>query len=83
MKMPDLIGMEHFNAAERCVQYMQKNNALADNISILGIDELSEDDKNIVYRSKKMEKFFSQPVRIFFSNSPWENIGGLEKSIFF
>jgi ATP synthase F1 beta subunit len=64
MKMPDLIGMEHFNAAERCVQHMQKNNALADIISILGIDELSEDDKNIVYRSKKMEKFFSQPFTV-------------------
>merc|ERR1712019_92732 len=61
MKMPDLIGLEHFNVAERCVQHMQKNNALADIISILGIDELSEDDKNIVYRSRKMEKFFSQP----------------------
>jgi len=72
MKMPDLIGMEHFNAAERCVQHMQKNNALADIISILGIDELSEDDKNIVYRSKKMEKFFSQPfvVAEVFTNMP-------------
>ena len=69
----DLIGLEHFNVAERCVQHMQKNNALSDIISILGktmpcaprfhlkkflffcwgIDELSEDDKNIVYRSKK------------------------------
>ena len=36
MKMPDLIGLEHFNVAERCVQHMQKNNALADIISILG-----------------------------------------------
>merc|ERR1712178_287962 len=63
MKMPDLIGLEHFNVAERCVQHMQKNNALADIISILGIDELSEEDKNLVYRSRKMEKYFSQPFR--------------------
>merc|ERR1712025_423354 len=72
MKMPDLIGLEHFNVAERCVQHMQKNNALADIISILGIDELSEDDKNIVYRSKKMEKYFSQPfvVAEVFTNMP-------------
>merc|ERR1712048_1434593 len=72
MKMPDLIGLEHFNTAERCVQHMQKNNALADIISILGIDELSEDDKNIVYRSKKMEKYFSQPFTVaeVFTNMP-------------
>lgn len=72
MKMPDLIGLEHFNVAERCVQHMQKNNALSDIISILGIDELSEDDKNIVYRSKKMEKYFSQPfvVAEVFTNMP-------------
>merc|ERR1719379_797648 len=43
---------------------MQKNNALADIISILGIDELSEDDKNIVFRSRKMEKYFSQPFTV-------------------
>merc|ERR1719447_1461259 len=72
MKMPDLIGMEHFNTAENCVQHMQKNNALADIISILGIDELSEDDKNIVYRSRKMEKYFSQPFTVaeVFTNMP-------------
>jgi len=62
--MPDLIGLEHFRTAESCVQHMQKNNALADIISILGIDELSEDDKNLVYRSRKMEKYFSQPFTV-------------------
>merc|ERR1719327_349193 len=64
MMMPDLVGLNHFLTAERVVQHMQKNNALADIISILGIDELSEDDKNIVYRSRKMEKFFSQPFTV-------------------
>merc|ERR1712062_864235 len=70
--MPDLIGLEHFRTAENCVQHMQKNIALADIISILGIDELSEDDKNIVYRSRKMEKFFSQPFTVVevFTNMP-------------
>merc|ERR1711879_670065 len=70
--MPDLIGLEHFRTAENCVQHMQKNNALADIISILGIDELSEDDKNIVYRSRKMEKYFSQPFTVaeVFTNMP-------------
>merc|ERR1712141_219782 len=70
--MPDLIGLEHFRTAENCVQHLQKNNALADIISILGIDELSEDDKNTVYRSRKMEKFFSQPFTVaeVFTNMP-------------
>jgi len=62
--MPDLIGLEHFRTAENCVQHMQKNNALTDIISILGIDELSEGDKNLVYRSRKMEKYFSQPFTV-------------------
>merc|ERR1719245_1437846 len=75
--MPDLIGLEHFRTAENCVQHMQKNNALADIISILGIDELSEDDKNVVYRSKKMEKFFSQPfvVAEVFTNMKGKFVG--------
>merc|ERR1719499_2329306 len=64
MQMPDLIGLEHFRTAENCVQHMQKNNALTDIISILGIDELSESDKNLVYRSRKMEKYFSQPFTV-------------------
>jgi len=72
MKMPELIGHEHYNTAERVIQHMQKNNALADIIAILGIDELSEDDKNVVYRSRKMEKFFSQPFAVaeVFTNLP-------------
>merc|ERR1712037_25813 len=70
--MPDLVGLEHFRTTERVIQHMQKNNSLSDIISILGIDELSEDDKNIVYRSRKMEKFFSQPFTVaeVFTNLP-------------
>jgi len=64
MMMPDVVGLEHFNTTQNCVKHMIKNNSLADIISILGIDELSEADKNIVYRSKKMEKFFSQPFAV-------------------
>eukprot|EP00493_Phyllostaurus_siculus_P003368 UN03383 len=45
--MPDLIGLDHFRTAENCVQHMQKNNALTDIISILGVDGLSEGDKNL------------------------------------
>merc|ERR1712050_273231 len=56
MMMPDVVGVHHFNVAQRVVQHFQKNNALADIIAILGMEELSEDDKNIVFRSRKMEK---------------------------
>lgn len=64
MMMPDAIGLRHFETTQRVIQHMQKNNALADIISILGMDELSEEDKAIVYRSRKMEKFFSQPFKV-------------------
>merc|ERR550532_1989043 len=62
--MPDLVGLTHFLTAERVIQHFQKNNALSDIIAILGMDELSEDDKNIVFRSRKMEKFCSQPFTV-------------------
>lgn len=64
MMMPDAVGLRHFDTTQRVIQHMQKNNALADIIAILGMDELSEEDKAIVYRSRKMEKFFSQPFKV-------------------
>merc|ERR1739844_519952 len=70
--MPDVLGLGHFTIAERVIQHFQKNNSLADIIAILGMDELSEDDKNIVFRSRKMEKFCSQPFTVaeVFTNLP-------------
>merc|ERR1711941_5308 len=72
MMMPDLVGLTHFGTAQRIVQHFQKNNSLSDIIAILGMDELSEDDKNIVFRSRKMEKFCSQPFTVaeVFTNLP-------------
>jgi len=72
MMMPDLVGLHHFNQAQRVVQHFQKSNALADIIAILGMEELSEGDKNIVFRSRKMEKFCSQPFTVaeVFTNLP-------------
>jgi F-type H+-transporting ATPase subunit beta len=64
LMMPDAVGLRHFEVAQRIIQHMQKNNALADIIAILGMDELSEEDKAIVFRSRKMEKFFSQPFKV-------------------
>merc|ERR1719350_1867830 len=70
--MPDLLGLHHFNQAQRVVRHFQKSNALSDIIAILGMEELSEDDKNIVFRSRKMEKFCSQPFTVaeVFTNLP-------------
>merc|ERR1719261_79779 len=62
--MPDLLGVWHFDTCQRVIQHFQKNNALADIIAILGMEELSEDDKNIVFRSRKMEKWCSQPFKV-------------------
>merc|ERR1719509_2761 len=72
MMMPDLVGLHHFNQAQRVVRHFQKSNALSDIIAILGMEELSEDVKNIVFRSRKMEKFCSQPFTVaeVFTNLP-------------
>ena len=64
MMMPEAVGLRHFDTCQRVIQHFQKNNALADIIAILGMDELSEEDKAIVYRSRKMEKFCSQPFKV-------------------
>merc|ERR1712174_89508 len=64
MMMPEAVGLRHFDTCQRVIQHFQKNNALADIIAILGMDELSEEDKAIVFRSRKMEKFCSQPFKV-------------------
>merc|ERR1719447_1283265 len=64
MMMPEAVGLRHFETCQRVIQHFQKNNALADIIAILGMDELSEEDKAIVFRSRKMERFTSQPFKV-------------------
>merc|ERR1739846_246582 len=64
MMMPEAVGLRHFNTAQKVIQHFQKNNSLSDIIAILGMDELSEEDKAIVFRSRKMEKFTSQPFAV-------------------
>ena len=64
MMTPEAVGLRHFTVTQRVIQHLQKNNSLADIIAILGMDELSEEDKAIVFRSRKMEKFFSQPFKV-------------------
>ncbi|MCX6579041.1 MAG: F0F1 ATP synthase subunit beta [Candidatus Aminicenantes bacterium] len=58
---PKIIGDEHYQVARKVKEILQRYKDLEDIIKILGMEELSEDDKTIVYRARKIEKFLSQP----------------------
>ncbi len=58
---PTIVGEEHYAVARKCQQILQRYKELQDIIAILGMDELSEDDKLIVTRARKIQRFFSQP----------------------
>jgi F-type H+-transporting ATPase subunit beta len=58
---PNIVGADHYNTARECQRILQRYKDLQDIIAILGIDELSEDDKQVVSRARKIERFFSQP----------------------
>jgi F-type H+-transporting ATPase subunit beta len=58
---PNIVGQEHYTTARECQRLLQRYKDLQDIIAILGIDELSEDDKLVVARARKIERFFSQP----------------------
>jgi F-type H+-transporting ATPase subunit beta len=59
---PDIIGQKHYDIARRVQKILQRYKDLQDIIAILGIDELSEDDKLIVQRARKIQRFLSQPM---------------------
>lgn len=61
MMDPLVIGEEHYNIARKVQQILQRYKELRDIIAILGIDELSDDDKQIVNRARRIQKFMSQP----------------------
>ncbi len=61
---PDIVGEEHYNVARRVQETLQKYKELQDIIAILGMDELSEEDKVTVYRARKIQKFLSQPFHV-------------------
>ena len=61
---PDVVGEEHYNVARRVQEVLQKYKELQDIIAILGMDELSEDDKLTVYRARKIQRFLSQPFHV-------------------
>ena len=58
---PKIVGEEHYNVAREVQRILQKYRELQDIIAILGMEELSEDDKLIVARARKIERFLSQP----------------------
>jgi len=59
---PKIVGQDHYETAREVQKVLQRYKDLQDIIAILGIDELSEDDKIIVSRARKIERFFSQPM---------------------
>ena len=58
------VGQEHYDIAQRVLQILQRYSDLQDIIAILGMDELSEDDKVLVERARRIERFFSQPFAV-------------------
>jgi F-type H+-transporting ATPase subunit beta len=61
---PRIVGQDHYDTARGVQKVLQQYKSLQDIIAILGMDELSEEDKQIVYRARKMQKFLSQPFQV-------------------
>jgi F-type H+-transporting ATPase subunit beta len=61
---PDVIGEEHYKCAQDVKMILQRYNELLDIIAILGMDELSEDDKLVVSRARRIQRFLSQPFHV-------------------
>lgn len=59
-----IVGAEHYDIARKVQATLQRYNDLSDIISILGMDELSEEDKALVHRARKLQRFFSQPFSV-------------------
>ncbi len=61
---PDVVGEEHYRVARKVQEILQKYKELQDIIAILGMDEISDEDKITVYRARKIQKFLSQPFHV-------------------
>jgi F-type H+-transporting ATPase subunit beta len=61
---PDIVGEEHYNCARRVQTTLQRYKELQDIIAILGMDELSEEDKLVVHRARRVQRFLSQPFHV-------------------
>ena len=75
---PAIVGKEHYDTARSVQKVLQRYKELQDIIAILGIDELSEEDKRIVARARRIQKFLSQP---FFVAEQFTSIPGAYVSI--
>ncbi len=61
---PDIVGEEHYNTARKVQEILEKYNELQDIIAILGMDELSDEDKQVVTRARRIQRFLSQPLHV-------------------
>ena len=61
---PNIVGQEHYQTAQRVKQILQRNKELQDIIAILGMDELSEEDRTTVNRARRVQRFLSQPFSV-------------------
>ena len=61
---PNIVGQEHYDTAQRVKQILQRNKELQDIIAILGMDELSDEDKLTVNRARRVQRFLSQPFQV-------------------
>ncbi|GAB3203514.1 F-type H+-transporting ATPase subunit beta [Pontibacter aydingkolensis] len=61
---PDVVGEEHYNTAQRVKEILQRYKELQDIIAILGMDELSDEDKMVVHRARRVQRFLSQPFHV-------------------
>ena len=59
-----VVGEEHYNTAQRVINILQRYTELQDIIAILGMDELSEEDKRVVHRARRVQRFLSQPFHV-------------------
>jgi len=69
---PNVVGEEHYNTARGVQQVLQRYKDLQDIIAILGIEELSDEDKQVVFRARKIQRFLTQPFFVAeqFTGSP-------------
>lgn len=61
---PEIVGNEHYETAQRVIEILQRNKELQDIIAILGMEELSEEDKLVVHRARRVQRFLSQPFHV-------------------
>lgn len=60
----EIVGEEHYNTAQRVIEILQRYKELQDIIAILGMDELSDEDKEVVHRARRVQRFLSQPFHV-------------------